>query len=227
MPESPSELIGQSLMFKVSIIGVKNLPVNFCRNLKVEYQTFYDRQINYTKLYNENDSNLTEFKIGEEIEHKIDYLTKEDVDYLEKEKLCFKVYAFEDDVDYLEKEKLCFKVYAFEDVEKKGRQSIDDVLKIDKVVDEQLDEPTEDIQKTGSINDNINNNNIIINNTNNMNMNNNINNMNNMNNNRVDKNKKFGYSNNNQKMEWINPKKSKMTNDKFNKQKNDKDCIII
>ena len=53
------------------------------------------------------------------------------------------------------------------------------------------------------------------------------NNMNNMNNNRVDKNKKFGYSNNNQKMEWINPKKSKMTNDKFNKQKNDKDCIII
>ena len=206
VPESPSELIGQSLMFKVSIIGVKNLPVNFCRNLKVEYQTFYDRQINYTKLYNENDSNLTEFKIGEEIEHKIDYLTKEDVDYLEKEKLCFKVYAFED-------------------VEKKGRQSIDDVLKIDKVVDEQLDEPAEDIQKTGSINDNINNNNIIINNANNMNMNNNINNMNN--NNRVDKNKKFGYSNNNQKMEWINPKKSKMTNDKFNKQKNDKDCIII
>ena len=186
-------------------LDVDIIPVNFCRNLKVEYQTFYDRQINYTKLYNENDSNLTEFKIGEEIEHKIDYLTKEDVDYLEKEKLCFKVYAFED-------------------VEKKGRQSIDDVLKIDKVVDEQLDEPAEDIQKTGSINDNINNNNIIINNTNNMNINNN---MNNMNNNRVDKNKKFGYSNNNQKMEWINPKKSKMTNDKLNKKKNDKDCIII
>ena len=62
----------------------------------------------------------------------------------------------------------------------------------------------------------------------NINKNMNINNINNMNNNnRVNKNKKFGYSNNNQKMEWINPKNSKMTCDKFNKQKNDKDCIII
>ena len=187
-------------MFKVSIIGVKNLPVNFCRNLKVEYKTFYDRQINYTKLYNENDSNLTEFKIGEEIEHKIDYLTKEDVDYLEKEKLCFKVYAFED-------------------VEKKGRQDIDDVLKIDKVVDEQLDEPAEDIQRSEKVNNNFNNNNII-NNANNMNMN--------MNNNHtVNKNIKYGYSNNRQKLDKINQKNSKFSNDKYNKQKNDKDCIII
>ena len=202
VPESPSELIGQSLMFKVSIIGVKNLPVNFCRNLKVEYQTFYDRQINYTKMYNENDSNLTEFKIGEEIEHRIDYLTKEDVDYLEKEKLCFKVYAFED-------------------VEKKGREGIDDVLKIDKVVDEQqLDEPAEDIQKSEKVNDNFNNN--IINNGNN-----NINNMNNANNmNKVNKNK-YGYSNNRQNLDKINQKNSKISMEKYNKQKNDKDCIII
>ena len=203
VPESPSELIGQSLMFKVSIIGVKNLPVNFCRNLKVEYQTFYDRQINYTKMYNENDSNLTEFKIGEEIEHRIDYLTKEDVDYLEKEKLCFKVYAFED-------------------VEKKGREGIDDVLKIDKVVDEQqLDEPAEDIQKSEKVNDNFNNNNII------NNGNNNINNMNNANNmNKVNKNK-YGYSNNRQNLDKINQKNSKISMEKYNKQKNDKDCIII
>ena len=96
VPESPSELIGQSLAFKVLIIGVKNLPKNFCRNLKVEYQTFYDKKINSTKIYNENDSNLTEFKIGEKIEHKIDYLTKEDIEYLEKEKLRFEVYAFEE-----------------------------------------------------------------------------------------------------------------------------------
>ena len=89
VPDLPNDLIGQSLCFKVSIIGVKNLPEHFCRNLKVEYQTFYDRQVNYTKLYNENDSYLTEFKIGEDIEHKIDYLTKEDVEFLEKEKLCF------------------------------------------------------------------------------------------------------------------------------------------
>ena len=127
VPESPSELIGQSLCFKVVIISAKNLPANFCRNLKIEYQTFYDRQVNYTKLYNETDSKLTEFKIGEEFEHKIDYLTKEDVDFLEKDKICFKVFAFED-------------------VEKKGKIGIDDILKIDKEV-EQLNEPTEEIPK--------------------------------------------------------------------------------
>ena len=119
VPESPSELIGQSICFKVCIIGVKNLPVNFCRNLKVEYQTFYDKQVNYTKLYNEDNSNLTEFKIGEEIEHRIDYITKEDVEFLEKEKLCFKVYAYED-------------------VEKKGKADVDEVLKIDKEIEQQL-----------------------------------------------------------------------------------------
>ena len=182
VPESPSELIGQSLCFKVCIIGVKNLPQNFCRNLKVEYQTFYDRQINYTKLYNENDSNLTEFKIGEEIEHKIDYLTKEDVDFLEKEKLCFKVYAFED-------------------VEKKGISGIDEVLKIDKKFEQQqqqqLDESTEEIPKNvKSINDNYNNNG------------NRIYQENNNNNNRINKNK-FGYSNNQQNLNKINTKISK------------------
>ena len=49
---------------------------------------------------------MTEFKINENIEHEIDYLTKEDIEYLEKEKLCFKVYAFED-------------------IEKKGRKQIE------------------------------------------------------------------------------------------------------
>ena len=148
VPESPSELIGQSLTFKVVINKAKNLTPNFCRNLKVEYQTFYDRQINYTKLYNENDSNLTEFKIGEEFEHKIDYLTKEDVEFLEKEKLCFKVFAFED-------------------VEKKGRIGIDDILKIDKE-EQELNEPTEEIPKeVKTLNENFNggnNDNKIVNN---------------------------------------------------------------
>ena len=197
VPESPSELIGQSLCFKVSIMGVKNLPHNFCRNLKVEYQTFYDRQVNYTKLYNENDSNLTEFKIGEEIEHKIDYLTKEDVDFLEKEKLCFKVYAYED-------------------VEKLGKTGIDDVLKIDKEMEKQLDdEPTEEIPKNvKSVNDNFNyNNKVQENNNNNYN-------------NRVNKNK-FGYSNNQQNLNKINMKNSKEQNEKYNKGKNDKDCNIF
>ena len=88
--ESPRELIGQSPNFKIVIIGAKDLPVNFCGNLKIEYQTFYDRPINSTKLHSENDSNLTEFKIEEEFEHKIDYLTKEDIDFIEKEKYVLK-----------------------------------------------------------------------------------------------------------------------------------------
>ena len=188
VPESPSELIGQSLCFKVSIIGVKNLPPFFCRNLKVEYRTFYDRQVNYTKLYNENDSNLTEFKIGEEIEHKIDYLTKEDVDFLEKEKLCFKVYAFED-------------------VEKKGKVGLDDVLKIDKEI-EQLDEPTEEIPKSTNIN-------------NKYFEDKKVDNHNKINNN------KFGYSNNQQHLNKINIKNNRVQMERNNKGKNDKDCTIF
>ena len=190
VPESPSELIGQSLCFKVAIISAKNLQVNFCRNLKIEYQTFYDRQVNYTKLYNENDSNLTEFKIGEEFEHKIDYLTKEDVDFLEKEKICFKVYAYED-------------------VEKKGKIGIDDVLKIDKEV-EQLNEPTEEIPKEVKA------------------LSNNFTEGIKTNNNQVQRNNnnKYGYSNNQQNLNSINLN-SKSYNERLQKGKNDKDCLIF
>ena len=195
VPESPSELIGQSICFKVCIIGVKNLPVNFCRNLKVEYQTFYDKQVNYTKLYNEDNSNLTEFKIGEEIEHRIDYITKEDVEFLEKEKLCFKVYAYED-------------------VEKKGKADVDEVLKIDKEIEQQLEEPAEVIPKNiKNMSDNFNNNNK-------------INIQNNNNNNRVNRNK-FGYSNNQQNLNKINPKITNSQMEKYGKGKNDKDCSIF
>ena len=194
VPESPSELIGQSICFKVCIIGVKNLPVNFCRNLKVEYQTFYDKQVNYTKLYNEDNSNLTEFKIGEEIEHRIDYITKEDVEFLEKEKLCFKVYAYED-------------------VEKKGKADVDEVLKIDKEIEQQLEEPAEVIPKNiKNMSDNFNNNNKI--------------NVQNNNNNRVNRNK-FGYSNNQQNLNKINPKITNSQMEKYGKGKNDKDCSIF
>ena len=194
VPESPSELIGQSICFKVCIIGVKNLPVNFCRNLKVEYQTFYDKQVNYTKLYNEDNSNLTEFKIGEEIEHRIDYITKEDVEFLEKEKLCFKVYAYED-------------------VEKKGKADVDEVLKIDKEIEQQLEEPAEVIPKNiKNMSDNFNNNNKI--------------NVQNNNNNRVNRNK-FGYSNNQQNLNKINPKITNSQMEKYGKVKNDKDCSIF
>ena len=48
--------------------------------------------------------------INEEFEHKIDFLTKEDIDYLENEKMCFKIYASEQ-------------------IEKKGKTPIEEILK--------------------------------------------------------------------------------------------------
>jgi len=197
VPESPTELIGQSLSFKVSLISAKNLPVNFCRNLKIEYQTFYDRQVNTTKLYNETDSNLTEFKIGEEFEHKIDYLTKEDVDFLEKEKICFKVYAYED-------------------VEKKGKIGVDDLLKIDKEMEE-MNEPSEEIPKEvkqtfdKSVNGGVNDNNINIAHKNNP----------------GSMNNKYGYSNNQRNLNNIQIRNARTQNDRTKNAKIEKECSIF
>ena len=39
-------------------------------------------------------------------------------------------------MEFLEKEKLCFKVYDYEDVEKKGKVDVDEVLKIDKEIEQ-------------------------------------------------------------------------------------------
>ena len=102
VPENPSELIGQCLMYKVCIFNLKSLPNNFCSNLRVEYDCFHDHSNISTKTYNEkeatgeiNDLHETNIEINEEFEHKIDYLTMEDITYLQKEKLCFKIYAIE------------------------------------------------------------------------------------------------------------------------------------
>ena len=94
--ESPFDLVGQNLLYKIRIIKVRNLEINFCKNLRIEYQSFYDRSINYTQIYNQNEEKNVDFEIGEEFEHKIEYLTKEDVEYLEKENIKFKIYACED-----------------------------------------------------------------------------------------------------------------------------------
>ena len=37
----------------------------------------------------------TSFIIGEKFEHEISYLTEEDVDFFLKDKICFKIYAYE------------------------------------------------------------------------------------------------------------------------------------
>ena len=116
---------------------------NFSANLKVEYKTFYDHSISSTKIYNQkaefnkciNEKN--NIVINEEFEHKIDFLTKEDIEYLENENMCLKIYATEQ-------------------IEKKGRVSMEEVLKNIKE-EEELHQPTP--KKNGNIN--INNNNKI------------------------------------------------------------------
>ena len=143
IPELPSELIGQKLTYKVKIIYIQNIPKNFSANLKVEYKTFYDHSISSTKIYNQkaefnkciNEKN--NIVINEEFEHKIDFLTKEDIEYLENENMCLKIYATEQ-------------------IEKKGRVSMEEVLKNIKE-EEELHQPTP--KKNGNIN--INNNNKI------------------------------------------------------------------
>ena len=127
VPENPIEIIGQCLQYKVCIYAVKNIPKNFSNELKVEYQCFNDNSNFSTKTYNKlkdkidgnnKDKNIVEIdeesvtvQINEAFEHKIDYLTKEDIEYIGKEKLCFKIYAVET-------------------VEKKGKTPIEDIINI-------------------------------------------------------------------------------------------------
>lgn len=96
IPYQPTELIGQSLNYRVEIRKCKDLPVKFCKNLQIEYQSFYDNSINKTKVYNTGPECSTTVEINESFEHVIDYLTKEDIDYLTKEKVCFKLMAMEE-----------------------------------------------------------------------------------------------------------------------------------
>ena len=154
--ESPYDLVGQNLLYKVKIIKVKNLHLNFCKNLRIEYQSFYDRSINYSQMYNQNDEKNVEFDIGEEFEHKIEYLTKEDVEFLEKENIKFKIYACED-VDKKEKIKI-------EEKEVNEEEEIDDndggytlerkyqVNIIENHFDDEPDEPSDFIKKDDGIN---------------------------------------------------------------------------
>jgi hypothetical protein len=154
VPEVPSELIGQSLLYKVVIMNIKNLSKNFSNNIRVEYQCFYDHSIISTKVYNpvnekndetlatnntdslENNNNISnsaeeakvDIEINETFEHKIDYLTKEDIDFLENDKVCFKIYASER-------------------VEKKGKTPFEEILNEVKEKQE-LKEPEEEIKRT-------------------------------------------------------------------------------
>ena len=151
VPESPYQLVGQSLLYKVVIVSVKNLPNNFCKNLRIEYQSFYDRSINYTKIYNQNENKKCEFNIGEEFEHKIDYMTKEDVEFLEKENVKFKIYAYEN-VEKKGKIKIeQKKTQVNQESNKKNKNKEEEKINIiDNYIENQNnepDEPTEYIKK--------------------------------------------------------------------------------
>ena len=137
VPEIPSELIGQNLLYRVVIKNLINVPKNICNNLRVEYQCFYDHSIITTKTFNKNDDpnnnnvNMDErcdLNIEQTFEHKIDYLTKEDIDFLESDKVCFKIYAFER-------------------VEKKGKTKLEDILNSRKEEEEEIKEPIESMMR--------------------------------------------------------------------------------
>ena len=81
-PDDPFELCGNSLSFIVYVKEAKDLPENFCKEVQVEYECFYDKGLNKTKINNEKSSNPI---FEENFEHKIDYLQKEDIEYLLKE----------------------------------------------------------------------------------------------------------------------------------------------
>ena len=153
VPEVPSELIGQSLLYKVVIMNIKNLPKNLSNNVTVQYQCFYDHSIISTKVYNpyneKNDETLAtnntdsvennnnsisgeeakvDIEINETFEHKIDYLTKEDIEFLENDKVCFKIFSTEK-------------------VEKKGKTPFEEILNSVKEPQD-LKEPEEEIKRT-------------------------------------------------------------------------------
>ena len=91
IPEDPSELIGQPLNFRVYVKECKDLPENFCRGVQVEYTSFHDNMTYKTRINEEKQMNV-EFE--DNFEHHIEYLTRDDIEYITKEKVIFKVHLF-------------------------------------------------------------------------------------------------------------------------------------
>ena len=94
IPEDPFDLVGENFKFIVDIIEVKDLPEYFCKGFQVEYTSFSDNKNYKTKKYNE-EGKENSFIIGEKFEHEINYLTEEDIEFFLKDKICFKIYAYE------------------------------------------------------------------------------------------------------------------------------------
>jgi len=112
IPEKPMDLIGQNLYYYVHIKEIRDLPENFCKGVQVEYTSFNDNYTYKTKIYNE-DGKETSFPIDEKFDHKLIYLGEEDINFFLKDKICFKIYAYEE----------------IEKREKKGTPNRDEILK--------------------------------------------------------------------------------------------------
>ena len=94
IPEDPFDLVGENFKFIVDIKEIKDLPEYFCKGVQVEYTSFSDNKNYKTKKYNE-EGKENSFLIGEKFEHEISYLTEEDIEFFLKDKICFKIYAYE------------------------------------------------------------------------------------------------------------------------------------
>lgn len=79
IPESPMELEGRSLYFRVEIKEAYDLPETFCKGVHVEYVCFSDDLTYKTKSVEEKSVNPI---FNESFEHKIEYLTKDDITFL-------------------------------------------------------------------------------------------------------------------------------------------------
>ena len=89
IPDDPMELIGQPLNFRVFIKEAKDLPENFCKEVYVEYTSFFDNVANKTKICLEKSKNPV---FEEYFEHRIEYLTKDDIDLILRDKVNYLFY---------------------------------------------------------------------------------------------------------------------------------------
>jgi hypothetical protein len=84
VPSDPFDLVGQPLNFTVYIKEATDIPDNFSRGLQVEYICFTDNLTYKTKVIDVKTRNPV---FEENFEHRIEYLTKEDIEYMISEKV--------------------------------------------------------------------------------------------------------------------------------------------
>jgi len=89
IPEDPMELLGKSLYFTVYVKEAYDLPENFCKDVHVEYVSFSDDITYKTKNISGKNTNPI---FEENFEHKIDYLTKEDIEFISEKNVNFFIY---------------------------------------------------------------------------------------------------------------------------------------